>query len=61
MFAKSTLEMLVPLVAKIEVETCQPLVFSKVTLLKPLQPQKAYEPILVTLSGIVMLFKPLQP
>ena len=29
-------------------------------LVKPLHPQKAYEPILVTLSGIVTLVKPLQ-
>ena len=51
----------VPLVAFDEVETYHPLVFSKVTLVKPVQLENARSPILVTLSGIVMLVNPLQP
>ena len=59
MFAKSTLEMLVPLVAVLEDAYHQPLVFSKVTLVKLLQLYNTRLPILVTLSGMVILVYPL--
>ncbi len=35
--------------------------FGIVTLVKPLQPENAEDPMLVTLFGIVTLVKPLQP
>ena len=38
-----------------------PAVFSNVTDVKPVQPSKAYIPMLVTLSGMVIDVKPLQP
>ena len=50
----------VPLVAVLEVETHQPLVFVNVTLVRALQPRNAHFPILVTLSGIVILVRLLQ-
>lgn len=53
--SRSLLEMSVPLVASLEVETHQPSVISNVTLVSALQPEKAYSPIIVTLSGIMML------
>ena len=53
-FSRSTLEILV-------VPEHQPLVFSKSTLVKPVQPKNALLPILVMLSGIVMLVNPSQP
>ena len=59
-FAKSTLEILVPFVAVLEDAYHQPLVFSNVTLVK-LQPLNAHLPILVTLSGMVILVKLPQP
>ena len=60
MFARELLEMLVPLVAVELDEYHQPLGFSKVTLVKLLQPENAYLPMLVTLLGIVTLVKLLQ-
>ena len=38
----------------------QPLVFSNVTLVRPVQPEKADQSMLVTESGIVMLVSPVQ-
>ena len=59
-FASLELEMLVPLVAVLSVEHHQPIVFSNVTLVKLLQKENTYLPILVTLSGMVTLVKLLQ-
>lgn len=53
--------MLVPLVAEDDDEYHQPCVLLKVTFVKLLQPSNAYLPMLVTLSGIVILVSPLQP
>ena len=53
--------MLVPLVALELDEYHQPDIFLNVTLVKPVQPSNASEPMLVTLSGIVILVKPVQP
>ena len=50
----------VTLVAVLEVETHQPLVFVNVTLVRALQYWNAPFPILVTLSGIVILPRLLQ-
>ena len=61
MLERSLAEILVPLVAVLEDESHQPLGFSKVTLVKLLQLQNAELPILVTLSGMVIEVKLLQP
>ena len=37
------------------------MLFGIVTLVSPLQPENAEDPMLVTLSGIVTLVSPLQP
>lgn len=50
----------VPLVAVLEVETHHPLVFVNVTLVRALQYWNASLPILVMLSGIVILLRLLQ-
>ena len=57
---RSLLEIVVPLVAVELDERHQPFGFSKVTLVKLLQPENALSPMLVTLSGITMLVKLLQ-
>lgn len=46
---------------EIRFSTYQPVVFSNVTLVRPVQPSNAYEPIIVTLSGILILVRVLQP
>ena len=59
-FARFVDEMFVPLVAVELNEYHQPFGFSNVTLVKLLQSENAPEPMLVTLSGIVMLVRPVQ-
>ena len=59
-FARSLDEMLLPLVALEDNKYHQPFGFSKVTLVKLLQPPNAEKSMLVTISGIVMLVKLLQ-
>ena len=59
-FAKSELEILVPLVAELLEERRQPFGFLNVTLVKQLHPKNAELPILVTEFPMVMLVKLLQ-
>ena len=58
---RSTLEILVPLVAELPKAYHRTLGFANVTLVRLLQPENAELPMLVTLSGIVMLVRLLQP
>ena len=60
MFDKSLLKSDDGLLMLLLRETFQPLVFINVALVSLLQPENAQYPILVTLFGIVILFKPLQ-
>ena len=59
--ARPSLEMLVPLVAVLKVETHQPLAFLNVTLAREVQPSNAYFPIEVTPLPIVTLAREVQP
>ena len=55
------IETLVEFEKLVEVLTFQPTVFSKITLVRLLQLRNAEEPMEVTLDGIVMLVRLLQP
>ena len=59
--ARLMLESEVSLVVELLEVTYHPVVTSNVTDVKPVQPEKAEKPMLVTLSGIMMDIKPVQP
>ena len=58
--ASTLLAIAVPLVAVEDEAYHHPSVFSNVALVRLLQPSNADQPMLVTLSGIVIFVKPLQ-
>ena len=60
MLSRSVADMLVPLVAELDDEYHQPLLFSNVTLVSEVQYSNAPEPIEVTLLGIVILVSEVQ-
>ena len=58
--ARLLLESEVSLVVELLEVTYHPVVTSNVTDVKPVQPEKAEKPMLVTLSGMVIEVKPVQ-